>query len=197
MKDGQLFVMNYRCNYWQSALLIPKGGYDAIKAEGLSHFRERLKKIAGFATDRVAKTITGFDQVKLLTVAVDRLTDWARPGFLAIGDAAHAMSPVGGVGINLAIQDAVATANILGPILQKHTPKFSELKLVLRSRMFPTRVIQAFLVAARNQGLAPIMGATTTLKPPFIVRLLNAWPWARQFPARFLGIGPRPEHVRL
>ncbi len=197
VKDGQLFVMIYRGDYWQCALLIPKGGFDAIKAEGLSRFRERLKKIAGFAADRVDATITGFDQVKLLTVAVDRLTEWARPGFLAIGDAAHAMSPVGGVGINLAIQDAVATANILGPILQTRTPKFSELKRVQRRRMFPTRVIQAFQVAAQNLGLAPIMGATTTPKPPFIVRLLNAWPWARQFPARFLGIGPRPEHVRL
>ncbi len=197
VKDGQLFVMIYRGDYWQCALLIPKGGFDPIKAEGLSRFRERLKKIAGFAADRVDETITGFDQVRLLTVAVDRLTEWARPGFLAIGDAAHAMSPVGGVGINLAIQDSVATANILGPILQTRTPKFAELKRVQRRRMFPTRVIQAFQVAAQNLGLAPIMGATTTPRPPFIVRLLNAWPWARQFPARFLGIGPRPEHVRL
>ena len=197
VKDGQLFVMIYRGDYWQCAFLIPKGAFDVIKADGLFRFRERLKKIAGFASGRVDETITGFDQVKLLTVAVDRLTQWARPGFLAIGDAAHAMSPVGGVGINLAIQDAVATANILGPILQTRTPKFSELKRVQRRRMFPTRVIQAFQVAAQNLGLAPIMGAATTPKPPFIVRLLNAWPWARQFPARFLGIGPRPEHVRL
>jgi len=177
--------------------MIPKGGFDAIKAEGLSRFRARLKEIAGFAADRVDETIKDFDQIKLLTVTVDRLTRWARPGLVCIGDAAHAMSPIGGVGVNLAIQDAVATANILGPVLKKGVPKFSDLKRVQARREFPTRVIQAFQVAAQNRMLAPTLAATETPAPPWFIRLLNDWPWARQFPARFLGMGVRPEHVRL
>ena len=197
VKGGQLFVMIYRTDYWQCAYLIPKGGFDAIKAEGLSKFRARLKQIAGFAADRVDEAIKDFDQVKLLTVTVDRLTRWARPGLVCIGDAAHAMSPIGGVGINLAIQDAVATANILGPVLQKRVPKFGDLKRVQQRREFPTKVIQAFQVMAQNAFLAPTLGSTKTPKPPLLFRLLNDWPWARQFPARFLGMGVRPEHVRL
>ena len=194
---GQLFVMIYRTDYWQCAYLIPKGGFDAIRAEGLSKFRARLKLVAGFAADRVDAAITDFDQVKLLTVVVDRLEQWARPGLLCIGDAAHAMSPVGGVGINLAIQDAVATANILGPVLQKGVPKFSDLKKVQARREFPTRAIQAAQVAIQNRILAPTLRAMQTPKPPWIFRLFNAWPWLRQFPARFIGLGVRPEHVRL
>jgi 2-polyprenyl-6-methoxyphenol hydroxylase-like FAD-dependent oxidoreductase len=196
IKQGQLFVMIYRGDYWQCAYGIPKGAFDAIRAEGITSFRTRLRAIAGFAADRV-DSITGFDQVKLLTVAVNRLTTWARPGLQCIGDAAHAMSPVGGVGINLAIQDAVATANILGPVLQKGVPKFSDLKKVQKRREFPTRVVQAFQVFAQNNFLAPTLNATQTPKVPWFVKLLNAWPWLRQFPARFLGMGVRPEHVTL
>jgi 2-polyprenyl-6-methoxyphenol hydroxylase-like FAD-dependent oxidoreductase len=196
IQGGVFFVMIYRGDYWQCAYGIPKGGFDAIKAEGITAFRARLRKIAGFAADR-ADTITGFDQVKLLTVAVNRLEQWARPGLLMIGDAAHAMSPAGGVGINLAIQDAVATANILGPVLQKGVPKLSDLKKVQKRRQFPTRIIQAFQIFAQNIMLAPTLRARETPKVPLIVRLLHAWPWARQWPARFVGMGPRPEHVRL
>jgi 2-polyprenyl-6-methoxyphenol hydroxylase-like FAD-dependent oxidoreductase len=197
VKGGQLFVMIYRTDYWQCAYLIPKGGFDAIKADGLSKFRARLKEIAGFAAGRVDSAITDFDQIKLLTVTVDRLTQWARPGLLCIGDAAHAMSPIGGVGINLAIQDAVATANILGPVLQKGVPKFSDLQKVQKRREFPTKLIQGFQVMAQNYMLAPTLRATQTPKPPFFVKLLNGWPWLQQFPARFIGMGVRPEHVRL
>lgn len=197
IKQGQLFVMIYRGDYWQCAYGIPKGAFDAIRAEGITSFRARLKNIAGFAADRVDEAITGFNQVKLLTVAVNRLTQWARPGLVCIGDAAHAMSPVGGVGINLAIQDAVATANILGPVLQRGVPKFADLKKVQKRREFPTRAIQAFQVFAQNNFLAPTLSGETAMKAPWFVRLLNAWPWARQFPARFLGVGVRPEHVRL
>ncbi len=197
VRGGQLFVMIYRTDYWQCAYLIPKGGFDAIKAEGLSKFRARLKQIAGFAAGRVDDAIKDFDQVKLLTVTVDRLAKWARPGLVCIGDAAHAMSPIGGVGINLAIQDAVATANILGPVLKKRVPKFSDLKRVQQRREFPTKVIQAFQVMAQNRLLAPTLTSTETPRPPFLFRLLNDWPWARQFPARLLGMGVRPEHVRL
>jgi 2-polyprenyl-6-methoxyphenol hydroxylase-like FAD-dependent oxidoreductase len=197
VKAGNLFVMIYRGDYWQCAFLIPKGAFDSIKAEGISKFRARLKAIAGFAAGRVDDAIRDFDQVKLLTVTVDRLAQWARPGLQCIGDAAHAMSPIGGVGINLAIQDAVATANILGPLLQKGVPRFSDLRKVQQRREFPTRVIQAFQVAAQNFMLAPTLASMTTPKPPLIVRLFDGWPWLRQFPARFIGMGVRPEHVRL
>ena len=197
VKGGQMFVMIYRSDYWQCACLIPKGSFDAIKADGLSKFRARLKEIAGFAAGRLDSTITDFDQVKLLTVTVDRLEQWARPGLVCIGDAAHAMSPIGGVGINLAVQDAVATANILGPALQKGVPKFSDLKKVQARREFPTKVIQAFQVAAQNYMLAPTLNSTETPAVPAMVKILNDWPWLRQFPARFIGMGVRPEHVKL
>jgi 2-polyprenyl-6-methoxyphenol hydroxylase-like FAD-dependent oxidoreductase len=197
VKNGQLFVMIYRTDYWQCAYLIPKDGFDAIKADGLPNFRERLKIIAGFAAGRIDDAIPDFDQIKLLTVTVDRLDAWARPGLVCIGDAAHAMSPIGGVGINLAIQDAVATANLLGPVLQQRIPVFADLKTVQARREFPTRVIQAFQVAAQNFLLAPTLRSMATPKPPLIVKLFDAVPWLRQFPARFIGMGVRPEHVKL
>ena len=197
VKGGQLFVMIYRTDYWQCAYLIPKDGFDTIKADGLAKFRERLKQIAGFAAGRIDGAITDFDQVKLLTVTVDRLKDWARPGLVCIGDAAHAMSPIGGVGINLAIQDAVATANLLGPVLQQRIPTLADLKTVQARREFPTKVIQAFQVAAQNRILAPTLASMRTPEPPLFVKILNAWPWLQQFPARFIGMGVRPEHVRL
>ena len=197
VKGGQLFVMIYRKDYWQCAYLIPKGGFDAIKADGLEKFRERLKLVAGFAAGRIDQFITDFEQIKLLTVTVDRLKHWARPGLVCIGDAAHAMSPIGGVGINLAIQDAVATANLLGPKLKQGAPNFDDLKSVQARRQFPTKVIQAFQVGAQNLLLAPTLRATATPKPPFFVKLFDAVPWLRQWPARFIGMGVRPEHVKL
>jgi 2-polyprenyl-6-methoxyphenol hydroxylase-like FAD-dependent oxidoreductase len=197
VKNGQLFVMIYRTDYWQCAYLIPKDGFNAIKADGLPKFCERLKTIAGFAAGRIDDAIPDFDQIKLLTVTVDRLKAWARPGLVCIGDAAHAMSPIGGVGINLAVQDAVATANLLGPVLQQRVPTFADLKTVQARREFPTKVIQVFQVAAQNFMLAPTLRSMTTPKPPFIVRLFNAVPWLRQFPARFIGMGVRPERVKL
>ncbi|HKB95499.1 MAG TPA: FAD-dependent monooxygenase, partial [Rhizomicrobium sp.] len=195
VRDGQLFVMIHRTNYWQCAYLIPKGGFDTIKADGLPKFRARLKQIAGFAAGRVDEAITDFGQVKLLTVTVDRLVKWSRPGLLCIGDAAHAMSPIGGVGINLAIQDAVAAANILAPILRKDVPGLRDLEKVQARREFPTKLIQAFQVAAQNFLLAPTLTAMRTPKPPLLVKALNRWPWLRQFPARLIGMGVRPEHV--
>jgi 2-polyprenyl-6-methoxyphenol hydroxylase-like FAD-dependent oxidoreductase len=198
LQGGQMFVMLYRGDYWQCALVIPKGGFDAIKNDGLSKFRTRLRAIAGFAADRVDETISDFDQVKLLTVAVNRLEQWARPGLLCIGDAAHAMSPVGGVGINLAVQDAVATANILGPVLQKGVPKFSDLKKVQARREFPTKVIQGFQLLVQNRFLEPtILKSDRTPDPPWFLKLADRYPLLRRFPARFVGMGPRPEHVKL
>jgi 2-polyprenyl-6-methoxyphenol hydroxylase-like FAD-dependent oxidoreductase len=194
-QGGDFFIMLYRGDYWQCAFVIPKGGFTTMKAEGLTGFRARLRSVAGFARDRV-ETIQSFDDVKLLTVKVDRLTRWARRGLVCIGDAAHAMSPVGGVGINLAIQDAVAAANILAPVLKKRVPRLSDLDKIQRRRLFPTRVIQRFQVIVQNRVLAPNMRARQTPKPPWILRLMDRFPWLRRIPARFLGLGVRPEHVR-
>ncbi len=193
---GQLLVMLYRGDYWQCALVIPKGGFDQLKSEGLEAFHARLRAIAGFASDRVG-TIVSFDDVSLLTVTVDRLKRWAKRGLLCIGDAAHAMSPVGGGGINLAIQDAVAAANILAPVfLNGNVPSLHDLNLVQRRREWPVKVTQGFQILVQNRVLAPGLKSTIVPSPPFILRLLNRWKWLRQFPARFLGVGVRPEHVR-
>jgi 2-polyprenyl-6-methoxyphenol hydroxylase-like FAD-dependent oxidoreductase len=197
VEGGQFFVMIPRDGYWQCAYLIAKDGFNVIKAGGLGQFRARLKEIAGFAALRVDQAITDFNQVRLLTVLVNRMEKWARPGLLCIGDAAHAMSPVGGVGINLAIQDAVATANLVGPALQKGIAKFSDLKKVQRRREFPTKVIQGFQVLVQNLVLSRALHTSRTPDPPLLLKWLNAWPWARQFPGRFIGLGIRPEHVRL
>jgi 2-polyprenyl-6-methoxyphenol hydroxylase-like FAD-dependent oxidoreductase len=157
-------------------------------------FRARLRTCAGFARDRV-ESIESFDQVSLLTVAIDRLKRWSRPGLLCIGDAAHAMSPVGGVGINLAIQDAVATANILGPILRRRRASLKELQNVQKRREFPTKVTQWFQVQVQRRVLSRTIGSQVTPKAPLILHLLNRWKWLRQWPARFVGIGVRPERV--
>jgi 2-polyprenyl-6-methoxyphenol hydroxylase-like FAD-dependent oxidoreductase len=192
---GQMFVMIPRGDYWQCALVIAKGGFDAIRAEGITAFHQRLRTATGFADGRIDDAIHDFAQVKLLTVAVNRLMEWARPGLLCIGDAAHAMSPVGGVGINLAIQGAVAAANILAPILRKGVPKLAELNRVQKRREFPTRVVQAFQIAIQNRFLAPTIRATRPIKAPLLLRLLDRCAYLRQFPARFIGLGVRPEHV--
>ena len=192
---GNFFIMLNRRDYWQCALVIPKGGFAALKAEGLSAFRARLRTCAGFARDRV-EAIESFDEIKLLTVAIDRLRRWSRSGLLCIGDAAHAMSPVGGVGINLAIQDAVATANLLAPILRRRRATAEELAQVQRRREFPTKLTQWFQVQVQNRVLAPTLRSTTTPAPPPVLRLLNRWRWLRRWPARFVGIGVQPEHLR-
>jgi len=198
LQAGQMFVMIWRGDYYQCALVIAKGGYDAIRAEGLTKFRARLKSVAGFAAPRVDGAITDFDQVKLLTVAVNRLEQWARPGLLMIGDAAHAMSPVGGVGINLAVQDAVAAANLLAPVLAKRVPTLADLKKVQKRRQWPTRVIQGFQILVQDRFLGPVaLGNRTTPEAPWLLRLVDHFSWLQRFPARFIGLGPRPEHVRL
>ena len=192
---GEVLVMIPRGDYWQCALVIPKGGLEELKRDGLAAFHARLRGIAGFACDRVA-LIASFDDVSLLTVKVDRLKRWALPGLVCIGDAAHAMSPIGGVGINLAVQDAVATANILAPVLSRgQSPSLSELERVQKRREWPTRVVQAFQLTVQNRVLAPNLASATAPRPPIFLPLLDRWPWLRQFPARFLGLGVRPEHI--
>jgi 2-polyprenyl-6-methoxyphenol hydroxylase-like FAD-dependent oxidoreductase len=193
--DGQFLVMLYRGDHWQCAFVIPKGGFDMLKAEGMDAFRARLRNVAGFARNRVS-TIESFDQVKLLTVAIDRLERWACPGLLCVGDAAHAMSPMGGVGINLAIQDAVATANILAPVLRWGAPSLHDLEKIQKRREFPAKVIQWFQVQAQNRILAPTLRQTTTPKPPWLLRLVSRSPWLQHWPAQLIGVGVRPEHVK-
>jgi 2-polyprenyl-6-methoxyphenol hydroxylase-like FAD-dependent oxidoreductase len=193
---GQVLVMIHRGDYWQCALVIPKGGFEELKRTGMGVFQAQLREIAGFACDRV-EAIQSFDDVSLLSVKVDRLKRWATKGFLCIGDAAHAMSPVGGVGINLAVQDAVAAANILAPILSGgNAPALRDLNRVQRQREWPARATQAFQVLVQNRVLVPGMRTRAQPQPPAIVRLLNRVRWLRQFPARFLGLGVRPEHIR-
>jgi len=194
-QGGDFFIMLYRGDYWQCALVIPKGAYNAMKAEGITGFRARLRTVTGFARDRV-ESVQSFDDVRVLDVRVDRMDEWARKGLLCIGDAAHAMSPVGGVGINLAIQDAVATANILGPAMRKRVPKYSDLKKIQRRREWPTKVIQWFQVQVQNRVLLPHMRARQTPRPPLVLRLLDRCPRLRRIPARFVGVGIRPEHIR-
>src|SRR5665213_4033922 len=157
---GDFFIMLYRGDYWQCAMVIPKGAFATMKAEGITGFRAKLRTVAGFARDRV-ESIQSFDDVKVLDVRVDRLEQWARRGLLCIGDAAHAMSPVGGVGINLAIQDAVATANILGPVMSMRTPTERELSAVQRRRMFPTVATQWMQVFIQNRIIRRVLNSGT------------------------------------
>jgi 2-polyprenyl-6-methoxyphenol hydroxylase-like FAD-dependent oxidoreductase len=190
---GAVFVMLYRGDYWQCAFVIPKGSAEKVHAEGLDMFRARVALLAH--RDRVDE-ITSWDDVKLLTVAVDRLEQWWRPGLLFIGDAAHAMSPIGGVGINLAIQDAVAAANELAKPLRKKRVKPSHLAAVQKRRMFPTRMTQRMQVTVQNTVLAGVLGSSNTIRVPLIARLLQRWPLLRRIPARLIGLGFRPEHVK-
>jgi 2-polyprenyl-6-methoxyphenol hydroxylase-like FAD-dependent oxidoreductase len=190
---GQMLVMIDRDDYWQCALIIRKGTAAAVKAEGLAAFRARVAKLAKRPS---ADEIASLDDVKLLTVAVDRLAEWCRPGLLLIGDAAHAMSPVGGVGINLAIQDAVAAANILADPLRKRSVTLDDLKRVQKRRTFPTRATQALQVFIQNRVIDPILHSGTAPKVPAVLRLAQHWPWLQRIPARLIGMGFRPEHVR-
>src|ERR1700761_1641206 len=191
---GAFFVMIYRGDYWQCAYIIPKGGFDQIQKEGIEKFRGRTAKIARLPLARV-ESLKSFDDVKLLTVTVNRLMQWARPGLLCIGDAAHAMSPIGGVGINLAVQDAIATANILWKPLANGKPTLDDLNTVQARREFPVKVTQGFQVAVQNRIIAPALSSGAPLKPPFFLKILKALPILRVLPAYAVGVGVRPEHI--
>jgi 2-polyprenyl-6-methoxyphenol hydroxylase-like FAD-dependent oxidoreductase len=191
---GTLAVLINRAEYFQCAFVIAKGSFSAkIQPAGLPAFRSSIARLVPFLADRVDE-LTNWDQVKLLTVQINRLTRWHRPGLLCIGDAAHAMSPVGGIGINLAIQDAVAAARILAPALR--TGIVTELTLghVQHRRELPTRITQSFQVLAHH-FLSKTLGNPTPVKPPFILRFLSGRPLFRHLLARFIGVGVRPEHV--
>jgi 2-polyprenyl-6-methoxyphenol hydroxylase-like FAD-dependent oxidoreductase len=191
---GHMMIMIERGDYFQCAYVTPKGGFDAIKAEGLDAFRARIVEAAPLIRDRVGALKT-WDDVKLLTVAVDRLTQWWKPGLLCIGDAAHAMSPIGGVGINLAIQDAVAAANLLAGPLKRGPVANGPLKAVQARRQGPVKLMQAIQVTIQNRVLTPLLAAKGPIKVPWPAKLLNAIPILRQIPARVVGMGFRMEHV--
>ncbi len=193
---GAILVQIFRGDYWQCAYVIPKGSADAVRAEGLPAFHERVTRIAPELSDRV-DTLTDWDQqIKLLTVSVDRLAQWWKPGLICIGDAAHAMSPIGGVGINLAVQDAVAAANILAePLSAGVTPEPRYLQHIQKRRMWPTVATQFIQVVAQNGVIGPALNSGKPLRAPFPIRLLGAFPLLQGIPARVVGLGIRPEHV--
>ncbi len=192
---GRVFVMLDRGDYWQCAFVIPKGKFDEVRQRGLPALRQEIAGLAPVLRGRVDE-LKDWNDVKLLTVAVDRLRQWYRPGLLCIGDAAHAMSPIGGVGINLAIQDAVAAANILAGPLREGRLTLDHLNAVQQRREFPTRFIQRIQVFVQNRIIGPTLATTTRPKPPWPVKLLQRFPMLRRIPARVVGMGIRPEHVR-
>jgi 2-polyprenyl-6-methoxyphenol hydroxylase-like FAD-dependent oxidoreductase len=192
---SRLLVQIDRGDYWQCAFVITKGSFDAVRQRGLDALRAEIARLAPHLADRTGE-LTIWDDVKLLTVAVDRLKRWSKPGLLCIGDAAHAMSPIGGVGINLAIQDAVAAANLLCDPLKRGRVSPTDLDRVQQRRERPTRLTQAIQVTAQNRVIAPLLAATGKVSAPFPLRLLQWFPYLRRIPARVIGLGFRPEHVR-
>lgn len=196
---GHMFVMINREEYWQCGFIIAKGSADEIRKKGIAAFQQSILDIAPFLGQRIHE-LRDWNDVSLLTVAVDRLEKWHKRGLLCIGDAAHAMSPIGGVGINLAIQDAVATANLLGTILLQRSPSESELATVQQRRMFPTRVTQGFQVFAQNNVIRRVLSSDPNkdkpMRAPWFIKLFARFPFLRRIPARILGLGVRPEHVK-
>jgi len=191
---GKMLILLDRQDYFQAGLIIRKGSFAELQQQGIEQFRHSLQQVAPQLGERVQE-IRGWDDVKLLTVQVNRLLQWWRPGLLCIGDAAHAMSPVGGVGINLAVQDAIATANLLWKPLTKGKPRLDDLNRVQARREFAVKATQAVQVMVQNHSIAPALESTAPLKPPFLMRLLKAVPILRVIPAYAAGIGVRPERI--
>ena len=191
---GRIFVMLNRGEYWQCAFVIAKGGYDEICRRGLTALREEIAGLVPYFRGRVDE-LSDWSDVKLLSVAVDRLRVWHRPGLLCIGDAAHAMSPIGGVGINLAVQDAVAAANILAPRLLRGAVSEQDLHAVQRRREFPTRATQRLQVALQKRVIGRVLASSGKISPPLLLRLFGWMPFLRRLPARVIGLGFRPEHL--
>jgi 2-polyprenyl-6-methoxyphenol hydroxylase-like FAD-dependent oxidoreductase len=192
---GRILVLIDRGDYWQCAYVIPKGGIDEVHRAGLDAFRAGIAQSVPMFADRVAE-LKDWDQIKLLTVAVDRMPVWHKPGLLCVGDAAHAMSPIGGVGVNLAVQDAVAAANILWEPLRAGSVSDADLARVQARREFPAKLTQAIQVFLQNKVISRALAASGQLQAPLPVRLMARWPLLRRIPARLLGLGVRPEHVR-
>jgi 2-polyprenyl-6-methoxyphenol hydroxylase-like FAD-dependent oxidoreductase len=192
---GKMMVTFDRGDYWQCAYVIPKGGFDALKARGLQAVLDDIVRMAPVLKSGIAD-VKSWDDMKLLTVAINRLDKWAQPGLLCIGDAAHAMSPMGGVGVNLAVQDAVATANLLAARLAQGAPTEAELDAVQARREFPVRMTQRMQVVGQDNIVAmALKQGTGALRAPLPLRIITAVPWLQGITARFLGLGVRPEHV--
>jgi 2-polyprenyl-6-methoxyphenol hydroxylase-like FAD-dependent oxidoreductase len=194
VEAGMMLVMLDRGDYWQCAYVIPKGGVERVKAAGLEAFRQRVVALSPFLADRIVE-LKSWDDIKLLSVTVDRLRQWWRPGLICIGDAAHAMSPIGGVGINLAVQDAVAAANRLAAPLKAGTASDDDLRAIQQRRTLPVRFTQWLQLTAQNQVVSRALRGTQRPKPPMLLKLFNIFPVLRRIPARLLGVGIRPEHV--
>jgi len=192
---GRILITLDRGEYWQCAYVIPKGGYEALRKGSLAAFRANIVAVAPHLRERVGE-LRSWDDIKLLTVQVNRLRRWHRPGFLCIGDAAHAMSPIGGVGINLAIQDAVAAANLLAQPLLRGAPGEGELSAVQRRRDFPTRMTQRMQLFLQRNVIGRVLASGATPGIAWPIRLLQRFPVLRRIPARLIGMGFRPEHVQ-
>ena len=191
---GSILVTINRGDYWQCAYVIPKGSFDALRKQGLEEFRSRVVHIQPRFGDRISE-IGDWDAVKLLEVRVDRLKRWHKPGLLFIGDAAHAMSPVGGVGVNLAVQDAVASANILAAPLLSGVVNESVLSRIQRRRELPVAITQRLQIAVQNRVIGQVLATRGEMKPPMVLGLFNKFPMLRYIPGRIIGMGVRPEHV--
>ncbi len=192
---GRVFVMLDRADYWQCALVIPKGGFDEIRRGGIDALRADIVEMNPFLKERVSE-LRDWDDVKLLTVQVNRLREWCRPGLLCIGDAAHAMSPIAGVGINLAVQDAVAAGNILIPEFRRGASiPIEALRQVQQRRELPTRITQRVQLLIQNNIIKRVLGTRGRMKPPLVVRALGTFPVLQRIPARLIGLGFRREHI--
>jgi 2-polyprenyl-6-methoxyphenol hydroxylase-like FAD-dependent oxidoreductase len=196
IQTGVVFIMLDRGDYWQCAYVTRKGGFAELRRKGLDTFREAIVALNPKLADRV-HVIASWDEVKLLTVAVDRLQRWYRKGLLCIGDAAHAMSPIGGVGINLAIQDAVAAANILWRPLRDGDVSEDDLRKVQERRKWPMRAMQRLQIFIQDRVISSVLALKTRPRAPAVVKLLNVFPILRRIPARLIGLGFRPEHVHV
>jgi 2-polyprenyl-6-methoxyphenol hydroxylase-like FAD-dependent oxidoreductase len=194
VESGRMLVMLNRNDYWQCAYLIQKGAAGDVQQAGLDRFRDSVRDISPFLRDRLDE-IDSWEKVKLLTVEVDRLRRWYRPGLICIGDAAHAMSPIGGVGINLAVQDAAAAANILAEPLRRGMVTTDTLKRVQQRREFPTRVTQRLQILMQNNLIQPALANKGERpKAPLFMKMMQ-WPLLRRIPGRLLAFGVRPEHI--
>jgi 2-polyprenyl-6-methoxyphenol hydroxylase-like FAD-dependent oxidoreductase len=194
IEAGMMLVMVNRGDYWQCAYLIPKGGIDSVKAKGLDAFRDQLVSMSPFLRDCVGE-LKSWDDIKLLSVAVDRLRQWWRSGLLCIGDSAHAMSPMGGVGVNLAVQDAVATANRLAAPLKNRAVRDEDLRAVEQRRTLPVRFTQRLQLVVHNWLIGRVLHSDRRPKLPPVIKLVETFPILRRLMARLIGFGLRPEHV--
>ncbi len=194
--NGNLLILIDRNDYWQCGFIVQKGGYDYMKEKGIKYFRQELTNMIPDLKNNIEE-ITSFEQVKNLDVKVDRLEKWYTEGLICIGDAAHAMSPIGGVGVNLAIQDAVAAANVLVPILKNRKPNQSDLQKIQKQRMYPTKLTQTVQVLIQNKSLQPFLTNNKKQNAPSILKFLQCIPLLRRIPARFIGLGIRAEKIEL